>query len=170
MARSSSDRRDVVVVGLGAMGSAVSVELVRRGLRVVGLDARHPPHEQGSTHGDTRITRLAIGEGSEYVPFVRRSHELWRRIERESGASLLHQTGGLVAQHRRGVAGLAGRSGSAAGLGACYGFRRHCSPHSWTAGCVSVHDARPREGVARRRCPIVTGYSRVGSPGRAGSR
>lgn len=86
----------MIVVGLGAMGSAVALRLARRGLRVVGLDRFHPPHAQGSTHGETRITRLAIGEGSEYVPLVLRSHELWRELERETGGALLHQTGGLV--------------------------------------------------------------------------
>ncbi len=87
---------DVIVVGLGAMGSAVTCALARRGLRVIGIDRFHPPHDRGSTHGDTRITRLAIGEGPEYVPLVRRSHELWRELERETGTTLLHQVGGLV--------------------------------------------------------------------------
>ena len=89
------DRPDVIVVGLGAMGSAVTLRLARRGLRVVGLDQFRPPHTQGSTHGDTRIT-LALGEGAHLVPLVLRSHQLWREIERETGTSLLRQTGGLV--------------------------------------------------------------------------
>jgi sarcosine oxidase len=84
------------VVGLGAMGSAVALRLVRQGLGVVGFDRFEPPHEHGSSHGDSRITRLAIGEGSDFVPLVMRSHELWREIERETGTQLLHQTGGLV--------------------------------------------------------------------------
>lgn len=90
------DRADVIVVGLGAMGSAVTLRLARRGLTVVGLDRFRPPHTHGSTHGDTRITRLAIGEGSDFVPLVLRSHELWREIERETGIPLLHTTGGLI--------------------------------------------------------------------------
>lgn len=90
------DRADVIVVGLGAMGSAVTLRLARRGLGVIGLDQFEPPHDRGSSHGDTRITRLAIGEGPDFVPLVRRSHELWRDLERESGTTLLHQTGGLV--------------------------------------------------------------------------
>jgi sarcosine oxidase len=87
---------DAIVVGLGAMGSAVASQLARRGLRVVGIDRFRPPHARGSTHGDTRITRIAIGEGAEHVPLVRRSHQLWREIERATGSSLLHQVGGLV--------------------------------------------------------------------------
>jgi sarcosine oxidase len=86
----------VIVIGLGAMGSAVVRRLAQRGLRVIGIDRHHPPHDRGSTHGDTRITRLAIGEGSEYAPLVRRSHELWRELEAETGATLMRQVGGLV--------------------------------------------------------------------------
>ena len=93
---SRSEPADAIVVGLGAMGSAVTFQLARRGLRVHGIDRFRPPHDRGSTHGDTRITRIAIGEGAEYVPLVRRSHELWREIELASGAALLQQVGGLV--------------------------------------------------------------------------
>jgi sarcosine oxidase len=93
---SGAERPDAIVVGLGAMGSAVAFQLARRGLRVVGIDRFTPPHDRGSTHGDTRITRIAIGEGAEHVPLVRRSHELWRQIERATGTALLHQVGGLV--------------------------------------------------------------------------
>jgi sarcosine oxidase len=89
-------RSDVIVVGLGAMGAAVSWQLARRGVRVIGIDRYAPPHDCGSTHGESRITRLAVGEGDEYVPLVRRSHELWREIEVESGDTLLTQTGGVV--------------------------------------------------------------------------
>ncbi|HUE28478.1 MAG TPA: FAD-dependent oxidoreductase, partial [Solirubrobacteraceae bacterium] len=71
-------RGEVIVVGVGAMGAAVSWQLARRGLRVIALDRYAPPHDRGSTHGESRITRLAVGEGDEYVPLVRRSHELWR--------------------------------------------------------------------------------------------
>jgi sarcosine oxidase len=87
---------DVLVLGLGAMGSAAAYQLARRGQRVLGLDQFSPPHAFGSSHGETRITRLAIGEGEHYTPLVLRSHELWREIERETGADLLTVTGGLV--------------------------------------------------------------------------
>jgi sarcosine oxidase len=89
-------RYDVVVAGLGAMGSAATYQLAKAGARVLGLDRFEPPHTLGSTHGDTRITRVAVGEGLEYVPLVRRSHELWREIEAESGAEILSRCGGLV--------------------------------------------------------------------------
>jgi sarcosine oxidase len=89
-------RYDVVVVGLGAMGSATTYQLARSGASVLGVDRHEPPHELGSTHGDTRITRVAVGEGLAYVPLVRRSHEIWRDLERETGADLLTRCGGLV--------------------------------------------------------------------------
>lgn len=89
-------RTDVIVLGLGAMGSAATYQLAKRGARVLGIDRFSPPHDLGSSHGDTRITRLAIGEGAHYTPLVRRSHEIWRDIERETGADLLTQCGGLV--------------------------------------------------------------------------
>jgi sarcosine oxidase len=78
------------------MGSAATYQLAKAGADVLGIDRYDPPHELGSTHGRTRITRLAIGEGSRYVPLVKRSHELWREIEAESGESLMTRTGGLV--------------------------------------------------------------------------
>jgi sarcosine oxidase len=87
---------DVAVVGLGAMGSAIAFQLARAGARVVGIDRFAPPHEHGSTHGDTRITRLALGEGAAYVPLAVRSHELWREIEERTGDELLTVTGGVV--------------------------------------------------------------------------
>jgi sarcosine oxidase len=87
---------DVIVLGLGAMGSAALYQLAKRGVRVLGIDRFSPPHDRGSSHGDTRITRLAIGEGAHYTPLVKRTHEIWREIEREAGADLLTQCGGLV--------------------------------------------------------------------------
>ncbi|HEY1567395.1 MAG TPA: N-methyl-L-tryptophan oxidase [Solirubrobacteraceae bacterium] len=90
---------DVIVVGLGAMGSATCRQLAARGVSVIGIDRYAPPHQWGSTHGDTRITRLAIGEGREYVPLAQRSHELWREIETETGEELLIETGIIVMAH-----------------------------------------------------------------------
>jgi sarcosine oxidase len=87
---------DVVVVGLGAVGSAVAFHAARSGARVLGLDRFAPPHEHGSTHGDTRITRLALGEGAAYAPLAVRSHELWRELEAQVGEELLRVTGGVV--------------------------------------------------------------------------
>ncbi len=87
---------DAIVIGLGAMGSAAAFQLARRGAKVVGIDRFLPPHEHGSSHGETRITREAIGEGESYVPLVMRAHEIWREIEAETGEELLVRCGGLV--------------------------------------------------------------------------
>lgn len=87
---------ETIVLGLGAMGSAATYQLAKRGESVLGIDQFSPPHEQGSSHGDSRITRQAIGEGEEYVPLALRSYEIWNEIERETGKKLLHVTGGLI--------------------------------------------------------------------------
>ena len=93
-------RVDVVVVGLGAVGSAATYHLAKQGRRVCGFDSYHPPHSNGSSHGETRITRLAIGEGEEYTPLAMRSHELWTEIHRETGVDLLVACGGLIISNR----------------------------------------------------------------------
>ena len=85
MTNDSTLRPDVLVIGLGAMGSATTYQLAKRGAKVIGIDQFSPPHAHGSTHGETRITRQGIGEGRQFVPLARRSHELWREIERETG-------------------------------------------------------------------------------------
>ena len=93
-------RYDTVVLGLGAMGSAALYQLAKRGRIVLGIDQFSPPHTLGSSHGDTRITRLAIGEGAHYTPLAMRSHEIWREVERETGSQLLTVTGGLIISSR----------------------------------------------------------------------
>ena len=87
---------DAIVVGLGAVGSAACRFLALNGAHVVGIDRFHPPHDQGSSHGLTRITRLAVGEGEAFVPLVMRSHALWPALEAASGEVLYRRTGGLV--------------------------------------------------------------------------
>src|SRR6187401_3814318 len=88
---------DVVVVGLGAMGSAALHQLARRGVRVVGVERLVPGHDQGSSHGESRIIRLGYFEHPSYVPLLRRAYELWRELEAEWGERLLHVTGSLDA-------------------------------------------------------------------------
>lgn len=92
----TSETFDVAVVGLGAMGSAALYQLAKRGIHAVGIDQFFPPHAHGSTHGDTRVTRAATGEGLAYVPLAQRSHAIWREIEGETGAELFTQNGGLI--------------------------------------------------------------------------
>lgn len=87
---------DFAIVGLGAMGSASLYHLAKTGARVIGIDRFAPPHVQGSSHGETRITRCAIGEGEALVPLAMRSHQLWRDIEAQTGTKLLHEIGSLL--------------------------------------------------------------------------
>ena len=101
---------DAIIIGLGAMGSATLYQLSKRGARVLGIDRYTPPHGQGSSHGATRITRIAVGEGPQYVPLVQRSHEIWRDIEAVLDVELLVQCGGLVMGAARGGTEMHGQS------------------------------------------------------------
>ena len=84
---------DVVVCGLGVMGSAALRELSRRDLRALGIDRFAPGHDRGSSHGATRIIRLDYFEHASYVPLLRRAYELWHELEESSGQKLIHITG-----------------------------------------------------------------------------
>lgn len=87
---------DVAVVGLGAMGAAALYQLATQGIQALGIDRFHPPHDLGSTHGETRATRLGVGEGAAYFPFVSKSHEIWRALEAQTGEALLFESGALI--------------------------------------------------------------------------
>lgn len=78
------------------MGSAALYQIAKRGKSVLGIDQFSSPHTNGSSHGETRIIRQAIGEGDYYVPLVLRSYELWRELEKTANQSLLTITGGLI--------------------------------------------------------------------------
>jgi len=92
-----SARYDVIVLGVGAMGSATVYQLARRGKRVLGLERYDIPHAMGSSHGHTRIIRLAYSEDPSYVVLLQRSYELWRSIQARAGERLLHITGSVDA-------------------------------------------------------------------------
>lgn len=87
---------DVVVIGLGAVGSSALYQLSKSGRKILGIDRYEPPHTLGSSHGETRITRLAVGEGEDYVVLARRSHEIWREIEAEAGVEIMTTTSGIL--------------------------------------------------------------------------
>ena len=86
---------DVIVIGVGSMGSAACYHLARRGVRVLGIERFGIPNVRGSHHGHSRMIRLAYYEHPDYVPLLRRSYELWHSLETEFGEKLLHLTGGL---------------------------------------------------------------------------
>ncbi|HVC41696.1 MAG TPA: N-methyl-L-tryptophan oxidase [Candidatus Saccharimonadales bacterium] len=128
---------DVAVVGMGAAGAATLYQLARRGVRAVGIDRFSPPHIHGSTHGDTRITREAIGEGQAYAPLVRRSHAIWRELEAETGQDLLTQCGGLIIEAAGGGSAGRHRHEFLAGTIACakrYGIKHELLSATGVAG------------------------------------
>jgi monomeric sarcosine oxidase len=86
---------DVVIIGLGTMGSFAAVELAKRGCSVAGFDQFTPPHGRGSHSGATRIYRVAYAEGSGYVPLAQKAGVLWDQVSEETGKRLLHRTGML---------------------------------------------------------------------------
>src|SRR5438045_151898 len=88
---------DVAVIGLGAFGSAALFHLARAGRSVVGLDLAAPGHDGGSSHGESRIIRLAQFENPAYTPLVRRAWELWLALGDAAGESVVIPTGILEA-------------------------------------------------------------------------
>src|SRR3954465_12486198 len=86
---------DILILGLGGMGSAAAAELARRGRRVLGLEQFAPAHDRGSSHGHTRIIRTAYYEHPAYVPLVRRAFRLWHELEQRTGRHLLTPCGCL---------------------------------------------------------------------------
>src|SRR5215831_14403709 len=94
---------DVAIAGLGAMGGAAAYHLARRGQKVVGFDRFAPPHDRGSSHGESRIIRVAYFEDPRYVPLVKRAWDLWLELEAEADHELLEPTGGLMIGPREGA-------------------------------------------------------------------
>lgn len=90
-----TDHYDVIVVGLGGMGSAAAAQLAGRGLRTLGLEQFTPAHDKGSSHGDTRVIRQAYFEDPAYVPLLLRSYELYADLDRDD-PGLFVETGGLM--------------------------------------------------------------------------
>ncbi len=126
---------DVIVAGLGAMGSATAAALARRGARVLGFDRFRPPHDRGSSHGESRVIRAAYFEHPLYVPLVRAAYRHWRELESRSGRDLLLETGVL----------LVGEPSSELIAGARQSSQEHAVP------CESLsHDE------LRRRYPVLT--------------
>src|SRR3989442_5390006 len=86
---------DIIVLGLGAMGSAAAYHLARRGVRVLAIEQYTPAHAQGSSHGRSRIIREAYFEHPDYVPLIQRAYELWRGVEPDARERLLSISRGL---------------------------------------------------------------------------
>ncbi len=86
-----SETCDVIVMGCGGFGAAAMFHLAKRGLRVIGIDRFHPPHDQGSSHGETRIIRKAYFEHPDYVPLLHRAWDLWEELAQESEQHLIER-------------------------------------------------------------------------------
>lgn len=114
----SEEKCDVIVMGCGGFGSAAMYHLARRGLKVIGIDRFHPPHDQGSSHGETRIIRKAYFEHPNYVPLLHRAWELWEDLAQQSGHRLIERRDLLMA----------GRPGSEVIEGARQSARLHNLP------------------------------------------
>jgi sarcosine oxidase len=84
-----------IIIGLGAMGSAAAYHLAKRNVKVLGLDQFSIPHDKGSSHGHSRMIRMAYYEHPHYVPLLRRAYELWHELDKDAGEPVLHITGGL---------------------------------------------------------------------------
>lgn len=136
---------DVIVIGMGAFGAATLYQLAQRGVRVAGVDQFSPPHDRGSSHGDTRITRQAIGEGAAYVPLARNAHRIWRELEAKSGEALFEACGMLMLSDSRLATrghGTADFAGETAALAASFGIE---------------HSLLDAAGI-HQRFPQFTGY------------
>jgi sarcosine oxidase len=84
---------DVIVLGVGSMGSSACYHLAKKGVKVLGLEQFDIPHELGSHAGQSRIIRKAYGEGSDYVPLLDRAYANWRALESETGSQVYYKTG-----------------------------------------------------------------------------
>jgi monomeric sarcosine oxidase len=84
---------DVIVLGVGGIGSAALYYLAQRGAKVLGIERFTPPHDRGSSHGETRIIRKAYFEHPDYVPLLHRAYELWRDLEAQTGKRLYQPVG-----------------------------------------------------------------------------
>jgi len=82
---------DVIVMGCGGFGSSAMYHLARQGLKVIGIDRFHPPHDQGSSHGETRIIRKAYFEHPNYVPLLHRAWTLWEQLAQDSDQRLIER-------------------------------------------------------------------------------
>ncbi len=87
---------DVIIIGLGGMGSAAAYHLAGRGQRVLGLEQFTPAHDRGSSHGGSRLIRQAYFEDPAYVPLLRRSFELWTQLQHHSDQEIVTLTGGVM--------------------------------------------------------------------------
>ncbi|MFQ5709971.1 MAG: N-methyl-L-tryptophan oxidase [bacterium] len=110
---------EIIVLGVGGMGSAALYDLAKRGLKVCGVEQFGVAHDRGSSHGDTRIIRKAYFEHPDYMPLLERTYELWQSLQEASGQQLAVNNGLVVVGQPE--------SQTIRGLEACY--KKHALPH-----------------------------------------
>jgi sarcosine oxidase len=121
---------EVIVLGIGGVGSAALDQLAQRGVRALGIDRFHPPHDQGSTHGHTRVIRQAYFEHPDYVPLLAQSYRLWHSLEQRAGKHLYHEVGLIEIGPNDGIV--------------VPGVLRAATEHNLT-----VHNLTPKEIISR---------------------
>ena len=159
---------DVIVLGLGAMGSAAAQQLAARGARVLGLEQYTAAHDRGSSHGGSRMIRFTLYREQAYVRLLARAYELWRRLERDSGTDILAITGGLAmgaADHSV----IAGGMRSAEEAGVAYEVldaaevRRRFPPFAPEPGMIGVYE--PSAGFLRPEAAVRAYLDQAASRG-----
>ncbi|MCH8018637.1 N-methyl-L-tryptophan oxidase [candidate division KSB1 bacterium] len=127
---SPPEKYDIVILGVGGMGSATLYTLAKRGLKVCGIEQFDLAHDRGSSHGETRLIRKAYFEHPDYIPLLNRAYDLWYEVEKEAGVQLFVKNGLVVA----------GKPNSEVikGLDLCY--EKHDLPHEK----ITVNEARKR--------------------------
>jgi FAD dependent oxidoreductase len=137
---------DVIVIGLGGMGSSASYHLASRGQRVLGLEQFTPTHDQGTSHGGSRITRQSYFEDPAHVPLLLRAHDLWERLAADSGRDLIRLCGGIHL----------GGPDSETFAGALRAAREWSLPHEVLCGCGPAACATPTCTTGKAASPTTS--------------
>jgi monomeric sarcosine oxidase len=160
-----SGRCDIAVIGLGAMGAAALSALARAGADVAGFERYDSPHDLGSSHGESRLVRQAYAEGERYLALARRSAELWRALNAETGEAIYTECG----MHYAAPAGArltqdVVRAAQAAGLPARTGAGL---PGAGLIACPAGYERvfEPEAGIARPEAAIAAWLSRAREAG-----
>jgi len=86
----------VAVIGVGSVGSMTLWQLAKRGIQAVGFEQFGIAHDRSAVGGESRMFRTAYMEGADYVPLLKKSRELYKELESETGQDLLNLNGGLM--------------------------------------------------------------------------
>src|SRR5262245_14853312 len=150
------DRYDVIVLGLGAMGSAAAAAVARRGIGVLGVEQFGAVHDRGSSHGASRIVRMAYFEHPDYVPLLQRAYAGWARLEEATGSQLITWSGALMI----------GRPDSGTVAGALESARRWDLPHQ-LLDAAAMAEAFPQFAVDQGEVAVLERNAGVIHPERA---